>query len=222
MACAILTTSWLALGCGGESAPSSTGAEVGTVALPLSAVAPSGVEYRLRNATFNIWGWTDTCTEQSCEYDETISSEDYLDQPTIMLDLLRGSYYIYLNEGWELEKILDGVGEVVEAQLLNSNYQYVWIQPYQTMWVTYQFGVGDEVLWFTGQLQIQMEVYEDPDDYYGPDCYYYGDGVTCWEECCREYCDPYGGCWGECWGQEIPCDEMPEDAVRSLGGVPVE
>jgi hypothetical protein len=70
-------------------------------------------------------------------------------------------------------------------------------------------------------LQIQMEVYEDPEDYYRGDCYYYTDGEFCWEQCCREYCDPFGGCWGECWSQEIPCDQMPEDGgAIGVGGAP--
>lgn len=222
-ACTILAASWVALGCNSDSAPSGTEtvSEVGTVGLPLSAVSPSGVEYRLRNANFNLMGYPDQCDENGCEYyEQTISSEDYLDQPAITLDLLRGQYDIYLSDGWQLEKIVDGVGEVVEAQLLNSAYQWIWVQPYQTTWVTYQFGIGDEELWFTGQVQIQMEVYEDPEDYYGGDCSYYTDGIMCWEECCTNYCDPYGGCWGECWVQEIPCDEMPDDGTGGSAGAP--
>ena len=224
MVCAILAAGGLALGCGGESAPSSTEAQTGTVGLPLSAVSPSGVEYRLRNAVFNLWGWPDRCYDEGCEpYEQMVSSEDYLDQPAITLDLLAGGYDIFLEDGWELEKIVDGVGEVVEAQLLNGNYQYTWVQPYRTTWVTYQFGIGDEELWFTGQLQIQMEVYEDPEDYYQGDCFYYREGMTCWEECCNDYCDAYG-CWGECWIQEIPCDEVPDDdgPVPGAGGAPGE
>jgi hypothetical protein len=210
-ACAILATSWMALGCGsndkGTGSSTEPEAETGTMGLPLSAVAPSGVEYRLRNATFDIWGWPDRCYDEDCEdYEQSISSEDYLDEPSIMLDLLKGYYDIYLNDGWQLEKVVDGEGEVVEAQLLNDAYQYAYVQPYQTRWVTYEFGVGDEKLWFTGQVEINMGVYEDPEDYYGGDCYIWGDGEECWQECCKEYCDPYDGCWGECWEEPVPCE----------------
>jgi hypothetical protein len=224
MACAILTTSWLALGCARETTLTSTETEIGTVGLALSAVSPSGVEYRLRNAVFNLWGWPERCYDEDCDYyEQTVSSEDYLDQPAITLDLLSGGYEVFLEDGWEIEKIVDDVGEVVEAVLLSGGYQYIRVRPYRTTWVTYKFGIGDEELWFTGQLEIRMEVYEDPEAYYRGDCFYYGDGKTCWMQCCREHCDPYYGCWGDCWVEEIPCDEVPDDEVPDDedGGVPV-
>jgi hypothetical protein len=212
-----LATSF-ALGCGSEHAGNGSGtqseAQTGKVGLPLSATAASGVEYRLRNATFDIYGWSDVCDDEGCEsYENSLSSEDYLDQPSITLDLLKGGYELYLEDGWELEQIVDGEAEVVEAQLLSSSYQYVNIRPYQTAWVNFEFGVGDKELWFTGQVQINMDVYEDPEDYYAGDCYIYGDGETCWEQCCKEYCDGYD-CWGECWENEVPC----EDGAAGAGG----
>lgn len=230
-ACAILASSFLVAGCNSESTGTpnkgdDSTVETGAIGLPLSAVSTTGVEYRLRNGEFNLWGWPNDCWEEDCEYyDQTISSEDYLDQPSITLDLMRGEYDVYLNPGWQLEKVVDGVGEVVEAQLISSEYQYAWVQPYQTTWITFQFGVGSEELWFTGQLQLNMEVYEDPEDYYGGDCYYYGDGEVCWQECCTDYCDSYG-CWSECWAEEVPCDEIPADdepvqpPISGTGGAP--
>lgn len=208
----------LTLGCSTSTSPSGgqeATPELGQVGLPLSSVSSSGVEYRLRNAEFSVWGYPSNCWEtgEDCEYySETFSSEDYLEEPSIMLDLMEGDYEIYLNPGWQLEKIVDGgEPETVDAVLLNGSWQWAWVSPHSTSWVSYQFGIGDAELWLNGQLNIEMQVYEDPEEYYGsdPNCTTYCDEFGCYDECCVDYCDELG-CWSECWGSTYgSTEEVP-------------
>lgn len=183
---AVLALASISTGCNESSEGKGAAAEdaaSGKMAMPLRAYGSSGAEYRLRNAEFGIWGYNyDGCWGTGgaagypggCDnYQATVSSEDYLEEDTIVLDLLRGDYEISLNDGWQLERTLDGETEVVDAVLLNGNYQWVWVEPYSTTWVSFQFGVGDEELWFNGQVNLSIDVYEDPDDYYH---YYNGEG----------------------------------------------
>jgi hypothetical protein len=66
-----------------------------------------------------------------------------------------------------MEKIVDGVAEPVEAQLLSGESQWIWVSPHSTSWVSYQFGIGDYKMWFNGNVNINIQVYENPDQYYG-------------------------------------------------------
>lgn len=176
--CAVLGTAWLVAGCNSGSGAGSEGAEAdagatGTIGLPLHAASNSGTEYRLRDASFGLWGYAADCYyewDDDCEvYEETISSEDYLEDEAITVDLLEGYYEVYLQNGWRLEKTNeDGTTEEVEAVLLNSDYQTISISRHSTSWATYQFGIGDETLWLNGELTIDMQVYEDPDEFYNP------------------------------------------------------
>jgi len=225
--CAILATAWLTTGCSTGGSPSGdeqASPEIGNLGLPLSSTSASGVEYRLRNADFDVWGYQYDCWDyDDCEdYDESFSSEDYLEEPSIMLDLLEGDYEIHLGGEWYLERIVDGEAEAVEAVLLNDPWQWAWVSPHSTSWVTFQFGIGDEELWLNGQLNVQIEVYEDPDEYYGGDweCYEYCDEYGCWEECCREYCNEEG-CSGECSIGE-PGQPMPGYGESTRSDLPAD
>ncbi len=164
---AALAMAWVVTGCSGKTEEQSDAS--GTLGLPLKTYAASGVEYRLRDAEFSVWGYPESCWsgDGACEYYEaTIDGEDYLDQDSILLDLEAGDYEIYLNPGWRLEKTEDGETEEVEAVLLNGDYQWVWVSPRSTSWVSFEFGVGDREIWLNGQVNLTIEVYEDPDDYY--------------------------------------------------------
>ncbi|MGK3996778.1 hypothetical protein [Sorangium sp. So ce1024] len=167
-------------------------AELGSLSLPLAAQAPSGVSYRLRNATFQIYsdyywyydggvtvgssgsaGGGVSSTSSSTGYYPggaflTISSED--EDPnasSIIVDLERGSYYVQLLPGWYLEKVEGGTATPVEATLLSSQTVYVYVSPHSTTWAQYQFGIGDSALWLNGKLNVSINVYEDPEEYYG-------------------------------------------------------
>jgi hypothetical protein len=96
-----------------------------------------------------------------------VSSEDEPDADSINVELEQGDYLVQLLPGWSMEKSLDGSIETVEAQLLNGADQWLWVNPHSTSWVSYQFGIGDHSLWFNGEVSINIEVYETPDDYYG-------------------------------------------------------
>ncbi|MGK3966366.1 hypothetical protein WMF38_19545 [Sorangium sp. So ce118] len=178
-----------AVGISGCTSQAGEDAELGTISLPLAADAPSGARYQLRNATFQIWSdyyWYDgggvvgsggfsstTATTSSSTTGGggvsllTISSEDEApDASSITVDLEQGSYYVSLLPGWHLEKIEDGTATTVEATLLSSQLTYVYVSPRSTTWAQYQFGIGDRALWLNGKLNIGIDVYEDPDEYY--------------------------------------------------------
>ena len=147
--------------------------ELGTLSLPLSTHGPSGIEYRLRDATFQI-------SSNYYYYDEygaggygsvgntyTVSSEDDPSASSINVSVERGRYNVRLLPGWRMEKLEDGEATEVEATLLSDPTQWVYVNPHSSSWVSYQFGIGERSLWFNGDLPIDVQVYEDPSQYYG-------------------------------------------------------
>ncbi|WP_437972494.1 hypothetical protein WMF04_31745 [Sorangium sp. So ce260] len=159
-------------------------AALGSISLPLAAEAPSGARYQLRNATFEIrreYYW-DTAVSVGVGGVSsttggggipsgpllTINTED--EDPgasSIIVDLEQGGYYVTLLPGWEFEKVQGGTATDVEATLLSSETVYVYVSPHSTTWAQYQFGIGDAALWLNGKLNVSIEVYEDPSEYYG-------------------------------------------------------
>jgi len=97
----------------------------------------------------------------------TVSSEDDPTASSLSLSVESGYYYVRLLPGWRMEKVSGGSANDVEAQLLSSSTQWVWVGAHSTSWVEFQFGLGDRALWFNGDLNINIQVYEDPDQYYG-------------------------------------------------------
>jgi hypothetical protein len=161
-------------GCGSEQGGGHGNDQTGQLSLPLVAYGPSGVQYRL-SADFHYYGWDYQGEEDTIQ--GSFSTSDYPDDAeSITLDLPRGDYELYLEDGWQLEKIVDGVAEPVEATLLSSRYQYVYIYPHSTSWVEFQFGIGDKTLWLNGKFTVQVSVWEDPDEYYGQGQGGYGGG----------------------------------------------
>jgi hypothetical protein len=144
--------------------------ELGTIGLPLGAYASSGTRYRLRNATFVIqnsdnYGYGG---EGGTPDVIVVSSEDDPDADSINLSVERGSYSITLQSGWHMEQEAeDGSFNEVEALLLSNSTQWVYVSPRSTAWTRFNFGIGDREVWFNGNLNIDITVYEDPDDYYG-------------------------------------------------------
>ncbi|MGE5787009.1 MAG: hypothetical protein ACM3ZE_20620 [Myxococcales bacterium] len=186
---------WSLMGCasGGGADQSEETSEVGKLALPLVTNGPSGTQYQLRNATFQIQSTryyygvggstgkggavamggampvTGGATSVSVPAPIIVSSETNPTEPTIEVDLEQGDYRVVLLPGWSLESVVDGVSTPVpEVQLLSGESQWVWVSPRSTSWVSYQFGIGGRNVWFNGKLNIEMQVYETPDDYYGP------------------------------------------------------
>ncbi len=96
-----------------------------------------------------------------------VSSEDNPNADSIQVDVAEGEYYIHLRPGWYLQSVIDGVAQTEDAVLLNGDYQYIYVYRHSTSWVSFQFGLGSQELWFNGKLNIEMAVYENPDQYYG-------------------------------------------------------
>lgn len=203
---------WALMGCADSGAgQKENNEELGKLALPLITNGPSGAQYQLRNATFQIqpyqyyydygvggyYGGTGAGVAGSRPTTGpvpiTVSSETDPSAPTIEVDLEQGDYYITLLPGWSLESIVDGVATTVpEVQLLSGETQWVWVSRRSTSWVNYQFGIGDRKIWFNGKVNIEVQVYETPEQYFGPS---------------------YGGAGGSTW---IPVAGMP-----ATGGTPV-
>jgi hypothetical protein len=173
-----LLTGAAVVGCSsGSGGPGGGGdaEERGTLRLPLTTEGASGTKYRLREATFQV-----SSSYYYYDYESaaagaggsgpqtiTVSSEDDPDAASIALSLERGSYYVRLLPGWHMEKLEDGVASEVEANLLSEATQYLYVSPHSTTWVEYQFGLGDRALWFNGQVNIGVRVYENPNELYG-------------------------------------------------------
>jgi hypothetical protein len=161
----------LLAGCsGGEGSPEAHG----TLSVPLSTQGPSGTTYRLRDATFEIrnqyYYYSNAGGEGgggSSPQVITVSSESDPDASSISVNIERGYYYVRLRPGWRMEKVEGGVATDVETTLLSNDLQGVWVQEHSTTWVEYQFGIGDRALWFNGDLNVQIQVYEDPSQLYG-------------------------------------------------------
>jgi len=163
------------VGCGSDGAG---GGEVeagrGTLRLPLLTEGASGTRYRLRNATFEVIAYNYYYYPNSAggeggsgSQNITVSSEDDPDATSIALSVERGDYYVRLLPGWHMEKLdADGATEV-EATLLSSDTQWVYVSAHSSSWVEYEFGLGERKLWFNGQLNIEIRIHEDPREIYG-------------------------------------------------------
>ncbi len=166
-----LTVAGLTAGCSGNDRGPE---EHGTLSLPLSTQGPSGTTYRLRDATFLIrseyYYYGDVGGEGGGGTGPnviTVSSETEPDASAISVSLERGYYYVQLQPGWRIEKVEDGVATDVEATLLSSDTQWTYVAAHSTRWLEYQFGLGGRSLWFNGNLNLQIQVYEKPSDLYG-------------------------------------------------------
>jgi hypothetical protein len=171
----------LTMGC--SQGAQSEGETTGTLNLPLSTVGSSGSEYRLRDAVFVIspdyWNCNPGGTggamstagtasggsgSTACPPAVTVSSETDPAASAISVTLERGYYVVELLPGWRMEKIEAGVASDVEAQLLSPASQWTYVSERSTTWLEYQFGLGDRELWFNGDLNINIRVFEDPSE----------------------------------------------------------
>jgi hypothetical protein len=160
-------------GCSGSSHSDSSSDEFGTLNLPLLAVGPSGVEYRLRDAVFEIQHpyWYDNYGGEGNGNGSpntiTLNSEDDPDASSLSVSVENGYYEVTLKPGWRMEQLDSGTATTVEATLLSDATQWVYVSPHSTSWAEFQFGIGSKEVWLNGKLNIEVQVYEDPDQYYG-------------------------------------------------------
>lgn len=159
-------------GCNSE--PITGAKEMGSLNLPLSTHGPSGTEYRLRDAVFQIsseYSYYDYDTGEggagSSGHSYTLSSEDDPTASSISISVERGYYYVRLLPGWRMEKVADGEATTVEATLLSEATQWTYVDAHSSSWVEYQFGIGGREVWLNGNLNVGVQVYENPDEYYG-------------------------------------------------------
>jgi hypothetical protein len=169
-------TTLCGVGCGSSADEPGDGAkEFGELRLPLATQGSSGTEYRLRDATFEItpyyyyWDYEYGAAGSggTTSAPIVISSEDDPSAASISVELEQGEYIVRLLPGWRMEKVAEEGAETVEATLLSSESTWVWVSPHSTSWAEYQFGIGSKEIWLNGELNIEIDVYEDPDEYYG-------------------------------------------------------
>ncbi len=155
--------------CGGGDAVAEGG--TGTLNLPLASEGSSGARYRLRNATFDIgpqnYYWYGSGGDGSAGTLTSVSSESEPDADTISVSLERGYYSILLQAGWQMERVDASGTTIVEATLLSEPETWVYVAPQSTASADYQFGIGDRTVWLNGELNIGVQVYENPGEYYG-------------------------------------------------------
>ena len=132
--------------------------ELGTLEFALTAVDSEQQEYRLRNATFSITGYSYELGEYVTV---EVSSEDDPDADLIRKRILEGYYTVeLLDSGWYFERLGDDGYELVEQSvLLGSNSQSVYVYQDTATDVTFRFGVdGDELDFLGGDLNIGITV----------------------------------------------------------------
>jgi hypothetical protein len=177
---AVVLASAVVVGCGSEGggrAGNEVEGGLGTLQLPLVTEGASGTKYRLRNATFEVmsYGYYNYPYQSAAggeggssgSESVTVSSEDDPNATSIALSVERGDYYVRLLPGWRMEKVEASGATEVEATLLSSDAQWVYVNPHSSSWVEYEFGIGERKLWFNGQLNIEIRVHEDPSELYG-------------------------------------------------------
>lgn len=160
VACALgYLASGLALGCSGGRDVSEIAATIeqpGTLQIPLTASAPSGQAYHLRNAIFDISNpFTSPPIELALPGDE-----DEL-QVTLPPSVLDFDYSISLRDGWTLTQTLpDGTEQPVEATLTSFIPLNFTIKPQRVTPIAFDFRVGSHII-TTGDGKLVVSVAVD-------------------------------------------------------------
>jgi hypothetical protein len=151
----------LLAGCAGGADVSAISAEdgvsrAGMLQIPLLATAPSGVEYRLENAVFEITNPFVT---------PPVNLELPADADTLTVELPQSAfdfdYSVLLRDGWELRQVAaDGSERPVNATLVSANPTSFTIRAQRTTPVTYQFRANSGVI-TTGDGAVAISVSVD-------------------------------------------------------------
>jgi len=148
-----------AAACNPQGAAIEPGEPAGTLRLALTGMDDAAQVYRLRNAVFEVSGYSYIDSQY---YVREVSSEDDVDAELISERFLPGSYTVSLrNEDWYLERLTAGgvVERVEQAVLLSARSQFAGIADNQTTQVHFQFGVdGTLIIFHGGDLEIGISV----------------------------------------------------------------
>ena len=137
-------------GCATEAAEKES--DTGLIDFALSGTSSSGILNRLRDAQIDISGAAST----------SISTEDFLDQFQVSLELPAGGYLADLLPGWRLEREVDGVFEDVRAVLLSTDPLPFVVFDQQTTDVRLLFRAGDDVVELgNGRVLIGIDVIDE-------------------------------------------------------------
>ncbi len=133
----------------------SDASELGTITLPLTAIGGSGAVYRLRQAVFEVSPFNGGGAAFLLSEQDPLAS-------TLESTLPSGSYSVFLQNGWFLERALGNELTVVAATLLSPSVQSVNVQNNGEVSLLFAFETNGEVLEFgQGQLVIDIEVNEN-------------------------------------------------------------
>jgi hypothetical protein len=151
----------------------------GELSVALVGTDRSGQQYRLRNATFEIYGYgeySDTGAAAQAgspnlgegggfngygDYYHVVSSDDEPNASVITEKLVPGSYYVTLYSGtWYLERLTSsGPERVQQAVLLSEPTQYAYVRDGGTSSLYYTFGVDGQLIDFrSGELNININI----------------------------------------------------------------
>jgi len=149
--------------------------KTGKLSLSLTAADDAGEIYRLRSASFYIYGYPQYSfpgsggaggAEDSYYYSETVSTEDAPNAPEIVTRVVPGYYYVTFNTGepWYIEHLTShGPERVQQSVLLSQPQQYAYVYDRNTTHVQYQFGVDGRTIDFRhGDIVIGIGI-EHPD-----------------------------------------------------------
>jgi hypothetical protein len=129
--------------------------DLGQVDVSLVGQAPSGTQYRLRDAVLTIDGPGGHFT---------FHTEDDPNRAQINARLQSGGYTLSLATGWRLEKIVSGSGQTVHAELLSSHPLSFHVAAGEFTPVVLRFRAGaDDVGLGEGDVGISIGVEEGVD-----------------------------------------------------------
>jgi hypothetical protein len=137
---------------------------LGNLSLYLVGTDSHGQQYRLRNAEFDVQGYS--YYGSSSQVSTILSTEADPNADQLETRLVPGQYVVTLgNHLWYLEKLTDrGAERVDHAVLLSSESQYAYVYDRGTTEVYFSFGVNGELIDFRhGNLRIGI-IIEQPDN----------------------------------------------------------
>jgi len=143
---ALLVVLMAGCGSGGTDTEQTTS---GTISMPLNGTSPSGAQYRLTNATFDIIG------PQS----STVASDPT--QSVLNVDVDPGAYTVTLLGGWVVQRFTGGAWQDEAAVLTSNPSVALTVVQGAISEATYRFGIGDDFISFgKGRISIGAE-FED-------------------------------------------------------------